>query len=298
MIVLFNSGGRTGNQLFQISHAFSYRGEKEWLVTVGFGATRSLLDRPLKRNWLNIDSRLLLQIIGTFIYPVCYHVLVRTGIASSHLESNYQCVIRRGKIPFLTIMRGYFESAVRRAPGKPPLFRLRKAVLAKVSPLLGSVPEGRVPVFLHVRRSDFKGLAIALPDAYYMDAIRLFRERHPKSFFFIVGDDPDHAEALFRGIDAKVVSRMSAFEDLALMALCRGGILSNSTFAWWGAFFGGGDLGYFVPRFWSVWMCGEWRPPDIFSDFMTDTLDVPGDSHRQQGTLAKLPHLSSEGHGE
>jgi hypothetical protein len=275
---LFNCGGRTGNQLFQISHAFSYRTEKEWLVSVGFGATRSLLDGSLKKHWLSIDNTLLQKIIGTFLYPLFYHGLVRTGISSSHYESNNRCVIRPGRMAFLTIMRGEFESFTHLAAELALHFRLNKAVLAKVRPIIDSIPRGKTPVFLHVRRSDFQSLSLALPDKYYLKAIRLFRDRHPDSFFFIVGDDPDHAETIFRQIEAKIVSRMSPFEDMALMASCAGGILSNSTFAWWGAFFGKGKLGYVVPRFWSGWACKEWRPPEIFSDFMTDILNVEDDS--------------------
>ena len=274
MIVLFNCGGRTGNQLFQISHAISYRMENEWLISIGFGATRSLLVDSLKRNWLDIDNRILRALVGKVIYPFIYHVLMMTGFASSHYERNNRCVVRSGKLRRLTIMRGEFESFARQAPDLAQHFRLRESVLSKARPIFDSLPPGSLPIFVHIRRSDFRLLARMLPDQYYLDAMRLFRDRHPNSFFIVVGDDPEHAESMLCTVDSKMISRMSAFEDLALMALCEGGILSNSTFAWWGAFFGKGRLGYVAPRFWSGWASREWRPPEIRANFMTDILEV------------------------
>lgn len=274
MIVLFNCGGRTGNQLFQISHAISSRRPGEWLLSVGFEATRALLVSPLKKKWFNIEAEFLQRIVGKFIYPLVYHALVRTGVASAHYERNFRCVVRKGKLRRLTIMRGEFESFLWQARDLAEHFRLKPSVLGRVRPIIESVPSGKSPVFLHIRRSDFRSLSIALPDSYYLNAIRMFRDRHPESFFFIVGDDPEHASAIFRDVDQKEISRMSALEDLALMASCRGGILSNSTFAWWGAFFSRGPLGYFAPRYWSGWTRQEWRPPEIRADFMTDLIDV------------------------
>jgi hypothetical protein len=113
-----------------------------------------------------------------------------------------------------------------------------------------------------------------LPDRYYTEAVRIIQQRYPSAFYVIVGDDPQHAESLFKDLEPKFVSRLSVPEDLAIMSLCEAGVLSNSTFAWWGAFFGGGRLSYVVPKYWSGFEKRIWHPPEIRASFMTDFVDV------------------------
>ena len=283
MIVLFSAGGRTGNQLFQIAYAVSNRRGSEWIVTFGFGKTRLMLaEAPWKRRWVNIESRVLGPFLEAILYPAIYHSLVKTGLVTLHADRRSVPVVRRGKIPFLIIMKGYFESPQLHARNLAEFFRLDETILAKVRPVLAALPQGSVPVFVHVRRGDLvdhvprgpSDIKRMLPDSYYRKAVSGFLHRNPRSFFIVVGDDPDHAEDLFRAIDSKLISRRSVAEDLALMSLCHGGVLSNSTFAWWGAFLGNQKLGYSVPKYWSGWAAGVWDPPAILSTFMTDLIEV------------------------
>ena len=274
MILLFSCGGRIGNQLFQLSHAIGNRGANEWVISIGFAEIEPLIDGPWRRRWLNVSNRSIRKIFQTFLYPTVYHGLVRTGIASSHYEENSHLVVKNGRLRRLTVMRGYFESSLNQPKDFSKSFRLKESILSKVRPILANLPRGKAPVFVHIRRSDFAELSVALPDRYYQEAVRLFRARHPDTFLIAVGDDPDYAEILLQGIDSKTVSRLSPFEDMALMSLCDGGILSNSTFSWWGAFFGRRRLAYMAPRYWLGWQEKTWDPPEIRASFMTDLVDI------------------------
>jgi hypothetical protein len=276
MIILFTAGGRTGNQLFQLSYAMSKRKANEWLVTFDFGKTRELLSSDCKKRWVNLDSRLLRSFAETFTYQ-----LIKIGLISSHSDTEGLYDLRHGKIRWITIMKGYFESSRQHAAGLARIFRLKESLRHQIRPFLAAMLHGRVPIFIHLRRTDLKDLAKdandikrMLPDRYYMEAIRIFLKRSESVFYVVVGDDPDHADALFTDIGPKFVSRLSAPEDLALMSLCEGGVLSNSTFAWWGAFFGGGRFGYVVPKYWSGFEKMTWYPPEIRASFMTDFVDV------------------------
>ncbi len=268
---MLNCGGRTGNQLFQLSHAVSCRKRREWVISLGFGAALSLLAGPWKSKWINIDSRVLRFVVESFIYPAFHHAFVSTGIVSSHFERDSVCFSRQGHIRRITVMRGHFETHVHQAANLQDFFRLKPSLRFKVKSVLEMVPQESSPVFVHVRSSERE---FHPPDEYYLKAIRLFRERYPDSFFIILSDDPDYADKIFLDMPRKFISRMSASEDLALMSLCDGGILCNSTFSWWGAFFGNRRSGYVVPKYWSGWAIKKWVPPNIFSEFMTYTIDV------------------------
>ena len=88
------------------------------------------------------------------------------------------------------------------------------------------------------------------------------------------GPGPAGARTSTKEVTNKMISFQSAEKDLALMSLCSGGVLSNSTFAWWGAFFGQNKLGYVAPRYWSGWASEIWNPSRIQSFFMTHIMDV------------------------
>ncbi len=281
MILLFTAGGRTGNQLFQLAYAISNRREREWIFTSGFGRTRAMLADVRRLRVLNVDCRLFRWLFEKLLYPVLYHGFVATGLASSHFDRGIEFAVRRGRLRRLTVMKGYFESSRRHAANLGSFYRLKGSLQSRVRPIVAARPPGCRCVFVHLRRSDALLLPEtdgttkrALPDWYYTEAVHLLKGLSPNIFFIVVGDDPDHAERLLRDLEPKWVSRLSVEEDLALMSLCDGGVLSNSTLAWWGAFFGGGRVGYVVPKYWFGWKVREWHPPEIQASFMTQLIDI------------------------
>jgi hypothetical protein len=279
MILLFAMGGRTGNQLFQVAYALGRKKRNEFLVSVGFGHVRSLLEGPCRNRWLNIEGRLTRLILERFLQPIAYRLFVRTGVVASDYENLDTYEIKRGMVRRVRVMKGYFQSSERQSPHTRHFMRLNGRLVARARPILASVPFGSTPVFIHMRRSDFEGViidghSIRLPDEYYLGAVRELREHHQGLFYIIVGDDPGYAERLFKDIGPKYVSRLSVQEDLALMSMCEGGILSNSTLSWWGAFFSSSRIGYLAPKYWSGWKVKRWLPPELHGSFVTRYVDV------------------------
>lgn len=282
MILLLTIGGRTGNQLFQIAYALSRRAAKEWLISVGFGRTRSLLAGKSKERWLNIDAPIARYVIERVLFPVIRRAFILTGLVSLHYENAGEYVVHQGRIRFFSIVKGYFQSTEGMAGDMHSLLRLKPSLRRRAEVVLESVCGGRSPVFIHVRGSDFEeitvgGGSVRLPDHYYMKAVKLLPEPEEGLCYIIVGDDPRHAANLFKDLGPKYISNLSASEDLALMSLCDGGVLSNSTFAWWGAFFCRSRLGCVAPKYWWGWRIGKWIPSDLRGSFITKYLD-PGEN--------------------
>lgn len=209
---------------------------------------------------------------------------VKTGIVSSILELEEQKVCyRKGLFSHITIVKGYFENDSFAKDRIHNAFTLKYRYLSSAQNQLKAIPPGSVPIFIHIRHGDFvtefrDGKAIVLPDSYYTTAINVMYKIFTNPFFFFVGDDPDYAESHFRDTEPKYVSRLSVPEDLALMSLCEGGILSNSTFAWWGAFLGKPGGYYIGPRYWSGWAVKEWRPRGMNTAIVSVYLDVISNS--------------------
>lgn len=101
-------------------------------------------------------------------------------------------------------------------------------------------------VGVHFRRGDYVDSThlSTLPLSYYYDALDVLESKIGKFTIFIFSDDIKWTKKNFRYTkypinyiseeDAILINK-NAYEDLWLMKHCKHNIISNSTFAWWGA---------------------------------------------------------------
>jgi hypothetical protein len=94
---------------------------------------------------------------------------------------------------------------------------------------------------VHVRRGDYgeawRGHGLLEADWYLRS--------WPEGRVLVFSDDPDWCEANLPG----QVVREPEVESWLLLARCRAHVISNSTFAWWAAWWAGGPVVYPVPWF-------------------------------------------------
>lgn len=108
----------------------------------------------------------------------------------------------------------------------------------------GIIKDTRRSVSVHVRRGDyllnediFGGICTS---EYYEKAMNYFKEKMDTPTFIFFSDDIDWVESHFHVdnsiyISADDFSKYESWYDMYLMTLCRGNIIANSTFSWWGA---------------------------------------------------------------
>ena len=99
---------------------------------------------------------------------------------------------------------------------------------------------GTTSVSVHVRRTDYLAAGYSMcPPEYYERAMSYIRSVFPDVQFFVFSDDSEWAIRRWKEFDdiefVTVNSELLCHEDLRLMAACRGNIIANSTFSWWGA---------------------------------------------------------------
>jgi len=281
MVIFLSVGGQTGNHLFQLAYMLSFRRKREYLITAGFGRARKILSPDVRRFWINFESSVGRLAFARIIEPLLYHLLYRTGIACSKFQTygnDAGIAEKRGRLRCVTLVKGYFQSEAFHSGAMRVTFALRPGLMRQgrrvVEP---SLQKGMDPVFIHVRRKDYlKAFPQAvLPDGYYQAAVSTLKKRIASPFFFIVGDDPEYAGRLFADLEPKAISRSSAETDLAVMASCSAGILSNSTFAWWGSRLHGQGGPYLAPYFWIGWRTREWNPAGIEKSRHLEFMSVP-----------------------
>lgn len=265
MILYFAPGGRLGNQLFAVCYLESIRRKSERVFSTKLGSVLSIVSGL--RRYHNIDAFLFILLVDKVLEPLTRSLLARFRIISSRYEQTDGTVtFRRGFLP-VTYVRGYFQHA--RLPEQSPFrLKIKRKFLQEAQQAL-SESDGRTPLFVHVRRSDLLNFWVwgkqnpALPVSYYREAVSLLQSRIPDPFFFFMGDDPAWAQDAFPGLQKARLIRRSPAVDLALMSMCAGGVISNSTFAWWGAFQCAGSGLVVAPRYWLGWRSGSWYPPGI-----------------------------------
>ena len=133
--------------------------------------------------------------------------------------------------------------------------------------------------FIHFRRGDYlknsntNRMLGVLSDDYYLKCIRKIDSSNAKYFLF--SEDYEYAKN-FAAENLKNYLVIPSWQgkkdhyDMYLMSLCKGGIIANSTFSWWSAFFGEEKKTIFCPSPWyksdkykkinpslSTWSCIE-----------------------------------------
>ncbi|MBE6534667.1 MAG: alpha-1,2-fucosyltransferase [Ruminococcaceae bacterium] len=120
---------------------------------------------------------------------------------------------------------------------------LPKDGFSKVELDLFSMLQKENSVAVHIRKGDFTNSSVRkvghlLPISYYKNSMDFFRKKIEKTSFFIVSDDPEWARLQFGGLsDVKFIADYnngSMLTDLFCIANCKHGIMSASTFSWWG----------------------------------------------------------------
>jgi len=265
MILFFAPGGRIGNLLFQLAFIESIRKPSEWLIATQLKGIHKKFSGF--RRIVSTESRLFINIVDFLLYPLIIHVFVKTNIFSSYLENKKgELVYQKGLLP-ITLIGGYFQGPQYFDENKLK-FRLRGHYYSRPNKLLSNIGSQK-PIFVHIRRTDYANFKVdgnsevMLPFGYYEKSLQFFKP-FEHFHFFIVGDDPDWATEQFEFLPFKTISTLNPFEDLALMTLCEGGIISNSSFAWWGAFFSKKSLPIIAPLYWFGWKTQSWNPKTIF----------------------------------
>ena len=273
MILFIGKGGRAGNQLFQLAFLESIRRPRERVLCTGLGESLGLL-RGM-RGYFNFDGWTAINLADHVARPLLLRMCRVPSLIGSFLEGDGN-VSRRGSRRQLRFVDGYFQSEdwIRTLPAA---FSLQDGLLALARQIVPP-PGTNTPLFVHVRRGDYLTYARqerddpSLPGSYYVEAVSRLKSCVRSPHFYFVGDDPDWCESQFDWLEEKTVSRNAKGIDLAIMSLCAGGVVSNSSFAWWGAHLCSRSAPVIAPRYWFRWRRKEWYPRRIRSA-MFDYID-------------------------
>lgn len=176
----------------------------------------------MARDWSRFEGRMapLLNLLGL------------------HFATDGYTPVRRGPAKDF-LAWGYFQSEAYFAGQAGVIRRELRARAAPAGPQAAAIRAAAWPVALHLRRGDYcrpeNAILQVCTPAYYARAAAAMAAAHPEATVFVFSDDVEWARAHLdtAGLPAVFMPRGDAVGDLALMQLCRGFILSNSTYSWW-----------------------------------------------------------------
>lgn len=100
-------------------------------------------------------------------------------------------------------------------------------------------------VSIHLRRGDYinnpvfkKLYGDICTDEYYINAVKVMKEKIDNPRFFVFSDDIDGAKQIFKNGPVVFVEGFrgkDAHYDMYLMSCCKYNVIANSSFSWWGA---------------------------------------------------------------
>lgn len=121
-------------------------------------------------------------------------------------------------------------------------------------------------VFIHVRRGDYlkpefrDAFSHSCPVSYYENAIQMVANKMTDVHYFVFSDDIDWVRQSINIPNATFVDwnrGADSFMDMYLMSHCKGAIIANSSFSFWGAMLGEKKSLVIKPKRW----IGDEIPP-------------------------------------
>lgn len=265
--------GRLGNQLFQVSHLLAQRRPGERVYVLG-GELENLLDltpaRVVAFRLEGILERFLAK--AKLLVPRKSRRLGVVALLSDDAKRS-ECQIRGARA---LVFHGFFQWDEGREIVRSVYSLIRPSIHLEASTRMSSGDRsGSKRAFVHVRLGDYRNWPdpvnpAAVPLYWYARQMQRLRgEMGPVEF--LVFSDEELEEDCFPGLDWRQV-HASPETTLVMMSKCDAGVLSASSFSWWGAALAKArdyhSGPFLAPRCWIGWPTNEWVPPQIKSDFL------------------------------
>ena len=273
-MILMVEAGRLGNQIFQYAGLHSVTRQHENLVLFGFDSLFATFDGVEARHVSIQDSPL--RHLASVNYETVDRWITKVPGISMMGEDASGAPIRPSTLNSICAP-AWFQNGSWACMHVPPELTIRsvhrEAALSELTQR-SLIPGGTA--FVHARGGDYRSWPsrehpAILPASWYSAQVAGLRAREPGLEFVVVGDDLELCSKVADAIGGHHIQTGSESTDLAVLAWCRAGILSASSFAFWGAYFAQahGSQGPFIaPKFWIGHRTQQWYPPFIEAGFL------------------------------
>lgn len=253
-----------GNQLFQYAFLNSIAKDNERVFAINMRQFSQSVEVNNKYFKAVNPGKYGLLLIRKLIKPLVFNVLVRFKLVGYVKQNRSERAAlpsfqkRKGLFPITLVESNFFQSEDFFKPDTVD-FVIKDSYINQARNFLFDVPEEFTKVFIHVRRGDYLfesylgERGINLPKTYFESAMSEIKNEVKNPYFIFLSDDPEYVECCFKDIENKLVSNNDMVTDLAIMSMCEYGIVSNSSFSWWGAYLMNIRKKVIFPKYWYGW---------------------------------------------
>ncbi|MFA4849418.1 MAG: alpha-1,2-fucosyltransferase [Methanoregula sp.] len=258
--------GRLGNQIFQYAFLKTIAKKNETILCFNMKMFYETFDFDDRGMWHHSNYYFRLIFIGVLV-PLILRSLSKARIIN-YVEQKKQINLiplpywseTRGLFPFIRYVNSdFFQSETFFNREATSNLKIKEKFLDESRQFISKIPENYNLVFVHIRRGDivheiFNGVrGKDLPKSYFEKAINIIKENVENPFFIFLSDDPSFVKCCFKDFEPKIISNNSMEVDLAIMTQCEAGIISNSSFSWWGAYLMTTKKKVIAPKYWVGW---------------------------------------------
>ena len=282
MIILFFRDGDLGNQLFQYAAMRRYDPEA-LIISVGLEELDSAF--APERLWnLSPHKHILRTAIFKYFTRFFDFLITKFRLARIIEEERHSDGLvfktTNGFLQGLCYFRsGFYQSDISVANSPIEAIQIRPEIIHAAESFLDNLNvEPLDRFFVHIRRGDYTrwpslDQPSSLPLGWYLRQMEEILCSHPTASFIIVTNDLPYALEFFSHRSRCFISRESGAVDLAIMSLCAGGgILSASSYSWWGAFLSkrrNSSAHFIAPLYWLGARTKEWAPSLIRTPWLS-----------------------------
>ncbi|MFZ3032624.1 MAG: alpha-1,2-fucosyltransferase [Parvibaculum sp.] len=275
--VLVTCDGRLGNQLFIAAFIDQNFPADTEVISTGFQEMQKGFDWD--RSTKTLDSQ---KWKTRFLFRAARR-LAKLHLIDHIFQTKFEVNLPHGRYRLL-------DEKIRKTSGLLPLtlidrshlqhhshvekvhFHLKDEHKVAAREFLAQLPEGP-RAFVHVRQGDYKewtiiGKSPLLPISYFKEGIERIRTANPDTIFICVSDNIEDAKTALGSDGLYFFAGKNVYEDFAMMTLCDGGVVSNSTLSWWGGYLSSRKLPVIAPENWVGFPVGFEYPVGIVGRWM------------------------------
>ena len=258
--------GRLGNQLFQYALALSLAKKFNTFFIIDNDSKPDYVKKYFKSNGLS-NSR-----IGRAVLK---------NLLINHLPFIYQnnAETTTDMLPLIGNNRfyyGFFQSEIyfkNIISSMQKRLQLKKIYKKAFTDKYGHLFKGEKVLAIHYRLGDYLtwgteqtgGMNMSLPESFYLNALKEIKNLDDYKIL-LVTDDIENAATKLHEIINKVIISDSEIIDFQLLMHADKVIISNSSFAWWGAYLNKNHAEVFAPENWLGFKVNTEMPSNVIPE--------------------------------
>lgn len=279
MIIFFETG-RLGNQIFQYCAMRKFQPDGA-ILAIGMNDLKTCFSgiKFLNKTWIGVSLEKVIRRAGETKLLMLARWRLISLVEEVNNEGKIDFQVKRGLLGGVYYFKGgYYQSETIPQEDLTDSIRVADAHISEARRFLFSLHQSpQNCYFVHIRRGDYVRwpsleAPAVIPSHWYREQMQRIRESDRNAFFILISDDHPYVEEIFFQEPDSVIHKGSLNLDFAIMTQCHGGgVLSASSYSWWGAYFVNKvnpKALLIAPQYWVGHPSRTWYPSSIQTNWL------------------------------